>query len=220
MPGDSHFWAGLMKVKRDFLRLGRFKLGDGSQVRFWEDVCIGSRALKDSFPNVYNVVRKKSATVKTVLSSSPLNVAFRRSLVGVNLQAWHAIVAMVMNVHLTNQGDSFVWGLHQNGRFSVHSMYTVLIVSQASLCCKQIWRLKLPLKLKVFMWYLFKGVVLTKDNLARRQWRGSVQCCFCNLSESVQHLFFDCHLAKFIWRAIQVSFSIPPPLNVQHMFSD
>src|SRR6266540_541321 len=69
------------------------------------------------------------------------------------------------------------------------------------------------------MWYLFKGVVLTKYNLARRQWRGSRQCCFCNFSESIQHLFFDYPLAKFIWRAIQVSFGISPPLGVHHMLS-
>jgi hypothetical protein len=31
-PRDSLFWAGLMKVKREFLSLGKFDLGDGSQV--------------------------------------------------------------------------------------------------------------------------------------------------------------------------------------------
>ena len=175
---------------------------------------IGSRDLKDCFPNVYNIVRKKSATVKTMLSST-----FRRSLVEVNLQAWHAIVAIVMNVQLSNQSDSFIWGLHQHGRFSVHSMYVAIMFSQVLPCSMQIWKIKLPLKIKVFIWYLFKGVVLTKDNLARRQWRKSVQCCFCNLSESIQHLFFDCHLARFIWRAVHVSFNISQPLSVQHMLS-
>ena len=85
MLGDLHFWADLMKVKREFLRLGRFNLGDGSQVRFWEGVRLGARALKDCFSSIYNIVRKKSTTVKTVLSSSLLNVAFRRLLVGPNL---------------------------------------------------------------------------------------------------------------------------------------
>jgi hypothetical protein len=28
-------------------------------------------------------------------------------------------------------------------------------------------RLKIPLKIKIFMWYMYKEVVLTKDNLAR-----------------------------------------------------
>jgi hypothetical protein len=34
MPGDSQFWAGLMKVKDEFLSMSRFDLDDGSQVRF------------------------------------------------------------------------------------------------------------------------------------------------------------------------------------------
>ena len=37
MSGDSQFWTGLMKVKDEFLSMCRFDLGDGSQVRFWED---------------------------------------------------------------------------------------------------------------------------------------------------------------------------------------
>src|SRR5437016_703576 len=43
MPRDSHFLAGLVGVKNDFLRLGRFNLGDGSQVKFWEDTWLGPR---------------------------------------------------------------------------------------------------------------------------------------------------------------------------------
>src|SRR5438105_157136 len=106
-----------MKVKSEFLRLDRFNLSDGSQVRFWEDVWICPPTSKECFPTIYNIVRKKNATIKSVLSSRPLNVVFRRSLVGVNLHAWHTLVAMVMNVQLTDQSDSFIWGLHQHGRF-------------------------------------------------------------------------------------------------------
>ena len=63
-------------------------------------------------------------------------------------------------------------------------------------------------------WYLYKGVVLTKNNLARRQWQGDRKCCFCSSDESIQHLFFDCHFAKFVWRTIHVSFNLIPPTSV------
>jgi hypothetical protein len=82
MSGDSQFWAGLMKVKDEFLSMGRFDLGDGSQVRFWEDSWITPHPFKTLFPSLYNIVRKKSVSVRTVLSMTPLNVAFRRSLMG------------------------------------------------------------------------------------------------------------------------------------------
>jgi hypothetical protein len=120
-----------MKAKDEFLSMGRFDLGDGTQVRFWEDSWIAPHPLKTIFPSLYNIVRKKSVSVQTVLSTIPLNVAFRRSLMGHNLQAWHNVVLMVAHVHLTNQRDLFVWGLHQNSMFSVNSMYRALLGVQA-----------------------------------------------------------------------------------------
>jgi hypothetical protein len=47
MPGYSHFRSGHMKVKLDFIRLGKFKIGDGSEVRFWEDAWYGNIALNN-----------------------------------------------------------------------------------------------------------------------------------------------------------------------------
>ena len=158
MPGDSQFWAGLMKVKDEFLSMGRFDLGDGTQVRFWEDSWITPRPLKTIFPALYNIVRKKSASVRTVLSTTSLNVAFIRSLMGPNLQAWYNVVLMVAHVHLKNQRDRFVWGLHWNGLFSVNSMYRALLGAQALPYNNLIWKLELPLKIKVFIWYLYNGV--------------------------------------------------------------
>ena len=54
---------------------------DGSQVHFWEDSWISPHPFKTLFPTLYNIVRKKSASVRSVLSMIPLNVFFRRSSV-------------------------------------------------------------------------------------------------------------------------------------------
>jgi len=39
---------------------------------------------------------------------------------------------------------------------------------------KSIWKLKLSLKIKIFLWYLQRGVILTKDNLAKIRETGLV----------------------------------------------
>jgi hypothetical protein len=128
MPGDSHFWVGLMKVKHMFLGLGCFKLGDGTQIRFWEDRWCGNVAFKYLSPNLYAIVRKKKVIVLDVFRTTPLNVAFRRSLVSNNLVAWLQCTSTVMNTQLTDQRDTFEWSLHQHGRFTVRSKYRALIM--------------------------------------------------------------------------------------------
>jgi hypothetical protein len=73
-PGDSHFWAGLMKVKEDFLVGGTFKIKNGEQVRFWEDVWLGDKPLREAYPNLFRIVRQKDDTAANVLGTVPLNV--------------------------------------------------------------------------------------------------------------------------------------------------
>ena len=73
------------------------------------------------------MVRKKQATVTKVLQTAPLNVSFRRALVGTKLTKWHSLVASIVHVTLNNMPNRFVWGLHKIGSFSVNSMYKFLV---------------------------------------------------------------------------------------------
>jgi hypothetical protein len=78
---------------------------------------------------------------------------------------------------------------------------------------------KVPLKIKVFMWFLHRKVLLTKDNLIKRNWTGNEKCYFCDNKESI-HLFFDCPLPKVIWRIVDMSFGLAPPKNVINFFGN
>ncbi|WVZ96424.1 hypothetical protein U9M48_042062 [Paspalum notatum var. saurae] len=106
---NSHFWKSVMGVKDQFLNLGRFKLVSGNQIRFWEDIWLDNQALKDQHPNLFNIVRNKHATVAEVLNSIPLNVSFRRALVGNRLNEWSSLVARLTQVNLQEGKDIFVW---------------------------------------------------------------------------------------------------------------
>jgi hypothetical protein len=54
---------------------------------------------------------------------------------------------------------------------------------------RDIWKFKIPLKIKIFMWYLHKVVVLIKDNLAKKNWSERKYCSFCLTDETIPHLF-------------------------------
>jgi hypothetical protein len=67
---------------------------------------------------------------------------------------------------------------------------------------------------------LYREAILTKDNLVKRNWHGNILCCFYNNFETIQHLFFDCALAKFLWRVIQLTFDLSAPQNIKHAYED
>jgi len=92
-------------------------------------------------------------------------VGFKRSFLGVNSQAWYETVAMVLHVQLTNHRDHFFrvtleWMLFS--QIYVHSLIRFEAIPYSTL------------KIKIFLWYLYKGVILikiqiSKTTLARRQ---------------------------------------------------
>ena len=122
-----------------------------------------------------------------------------------------------MNTTLTESNDTFVWGLTKNSNFTVKSFYNDLMQADRIPDNCIGWKLKVPLKIKIFMWYLRRGVLLTKDNLTKRNWKGEIKCCFCDKNETIQYLFFDCHVAKFAWNAVFVTFGIQPPTSISHL---
>jgi hypothetical protein len=83
-----------------------------------------------------------------------------------------------------------------------------------------LWKLKVPLKIKIFMWLLNRKVLLTKDNLKKRRWVGCTKCVFCDSQELVEHLFITCPLARLVWRVVHFTFNISPPTNVTNMFGN
>ena len=145
-PGDSQFWSGLKKIKERFLSLVTFVINNGEHTRFWEDKWLGNFTLQQRYPSLYNIVRRKNATIATVFSTTPLNVSFRRGLVDLNLDRWHNLVASIAHVRLNNMTDMFRWSLHQNAMFTVHSMYAILISNGNVRHDNVLWKLKLSLK--------------------------------------------------------------------------
>ncbi|WVZ79237.1 hypothetical protein U9M48_026841 [Paspalum notatum var. saurae] len=170
--GDSHFWSSLMKVKQDFLRFGTFKIKNGSQ------------GLKDRYPGLYSIARKNFITIAEALTDTYRSSFFLEKNIN-----W---------AELSQEDDTFHWSLTQSGQFSMKSHYQALIKNEVPNLNKRLWKLKAPLKIKVFLWYLRIGVILTKDNLANRNWHGDISRCFCHKPEIIKHLFLECRFARMV----------------------
>jgi hypothetical protein len=125
-----------------------------------------------------------------------------------------------MDIHLIDEKDTFIWKLTESGQFAVRSLYAELLNGNTKFLRKYLWKIKVPLKIRIFMWFLNRKEILTKDNLAKRNWTGCKKCAFCDEEETIEHLFLKCKFARLIWRVVHFTFNMPPPTNIKNMFGN
>jgi hypothetical protein len=177
-PTDSPFWKGIMNVRDKFFKRGYFKIGDGQNVKFWEDPWLEKVSLADQYPLLYAIVNNKNKRVAEVMANNPLQITFKRILRGERWETWLDLVSRLMNIQLSDESDKFSWSLTSSGKFTVKSLYADYMNGHTVFLKKYIWKLKVPLKIRIFMWFLHRKVLLTKDNLAKRKWLGCKICVF------------------------------------------
>ena len=80
---------------------------------------MGSKPLREQFPNLFNIFNYPRDIVVNVMNKNPLNISFRRALTGDKLTSWHNLVAKISLQQLSQGRDSFTWDLHRHGCFIV-----------------------------------------------------------------------------------------------------
>jgi hypothetical protein len=72
----------------------------------------------------------------------------------------------------------------------VRSMYANLLNGHIVYFLKIYLEMKVPLKIRTFMWFLHLKVLLTKDNLVKRHWKDGKKSYFYDKEETIRHLLF------------------------------
>ncbi|KAK1315600.1 hypothetical protein QJS10_CPA05g01348 [Acorus calamus] len=104
--------------------------------------------------------------------------------------------------------DALVWAPSSSSKFTVRACYSYWrrenpevfnMVDQT----RWLWKRKMPLKVKIFMWMAFQNHLLTKEYRARWNPTASTQCEICYAaSESTDHLFGQCPTLVPLWRMV------------------
>jgi hypothetical protein len=202
---DSALWKGLMKVRHIYLRGRSYKVGNGKNISFWNDVWLDDKPLSIKYPLLYERCTDQKISVKGVANEQWV-VHFKVILQGILRVQWYELAARLNLVSLDDKKDVPMWRWTSNRRFSVKSMYEHLTKDVRGFAYKRIWKSKIPEKIKIFMWLLEQRVGLTKDNMLKRNWHVNPGCYFCGAPESNDHLFFTCPIAKVIWGVVACSF--------------
>lgn len=184
-----------------FQSLATRVIGNGVKTLFREDRWLGEKSLADRYPRLYNLTFSKKPTVQEVRTAGIDSIVFRRVLHDETDVQWDEVLKLVAEVEIREDQDRVRWHLNNKNKFVVKELYLLLktgrLVGYISL-----WKLKIPHKIKIFLWLMLRNSILTKDNLLRRAWAGNTESHFCGAKKIINHLFFDYALARLIWQVV------------------
>jgi hypothetical protein len=70
------------------------------------------------------------------------------------------------------------------------------------------------------MWFLHQRMLVTKDNLAKRNWDGSKSVVITIKMRQYDIFSSSVPLAKVVWRIVHISFNLSPPKNIMNLFGN
>lgn len=203
----SWLWKGILKCRHIVLQGACWLVSSGTNLNIWDSPWIPSivgfkPAPNPSLPSLPN------------LTISDL-IAFPNR--GWNFPLLHFLfdpptVNSILSIHLPAIPalDRWIWAPSSSGRFSVKSAHEVASsfylgqpspLSPSDWNC--LWGLKVQLRLKHFLWKITWNILPVRTNIFKfvSNVDQEVQCCpFClGPLETLQHIFFECPLARLIW---------------------
>jgi hypothetical protein len=168
----------------------RFLVNNGKSVIFWEDVWEGEVPLKLIFPKLYEYSGEQNCLVSECWDSGEWVMDFARPLSQNEARQWDSLLVLLQNIHIIDSNDSVKWVLEKSGRYTTKSMYRYLLhrgISNVHMI--KMWKCRLPMKLKIFMWLVFHGRVQVGVVLGGMSWKGDTRCVVCSVLETIDHIF-------------------------------
>jgi hypothetical protein len=206
--GGSQFWRSINKIKHLFKLGAKYQLGSGEKILFWTDWWQGEGPLAIKFPRLFDICNSKTILVAQALPISPTTLQFRRSFGLEEMLAWELLVQDLHRFHPSAIDDQVKWALEPGGKFYVSSLYRKINQGPSLPHEKLLWKAKLPLKIKIFLWQMAKGKMPVNEQIHRRHGKSNGQCALCGSVESISHIFFSCAFARLMWSGIREAFGV------------
>jgi hypothetical protein len=214
--GSSYTWQSIMAGLSTFKRGYIWRVGNGERINIWTDPWIPSSPDR-------RVISARGGALLTKVTDliEPVTGQWDATLLSDLFNPVDA--SRILKIPINNQGfeDFVAWNLTSHGRFTVRSAYHAQWRHQIGASAGQLalpgrsainlvwkiaWKLKVPSKVKIFIWRALHGILPLKCILCNRHIGTSGECPMCRLhAEDILHLLFHCEPAKNIWECLGLS---------------
>jgi hypothetical protein len=231
-PGASAAWRGII-AGRAILEKGlRWSVGNGSQIRIWEDRWIPT-------PSTYKITSPRP-------TSLVMHVNYVSDLIDTHSKSWrielldtlffahdvHVIKSIPISSRLPR--DKQIWAGTTSGIYTVKSGYQLLCSELSSSSVgessnpnrgnqlwRELWSLPVAAKIRIFIWLACLGILPTKASLHRYHITTEPKCdCCYGHGESVTHALWFCESAKSVWQHCSLSLDFICWVQDQSSFMD
>ena len=214
---ESSWWRDLkivnqsMNQGQQLNRLILWRVGCGDKFKFWEDRWIGGdNCLADKYPRLYTISAQKHHFIHQIGAAKEggweWNLQWRRPLFDSEIDMAVAFLQQLEGFTIRPElSDQWKWAAEPSGCYSTKSAYKaihhVTVGEEQDGKFKELWKLRVPLKVAIFAWRLIQDKLPTKANLRKK--RVELQEYLCPLCRSVEetasHLFFHCSKVSPLW---------------------
>lgn len=200
----SFTWSSILSAQF-LLRQGMRKVvGSGTSINIWEDAWLPNDTMRISTPR-----------------HSGLNISRVSELMWPGTCTWNApLLTSLFNpdeveliqaipISSAQRQDSWCWNFTPKGHFTVSSAYRLAIqplidkhrvrdIDEAT--WSSLWDLRIPNKIKIFLWRAFRDMLPTTDALRSRKMNIVAGCSRCGcLRESTTHALCTCSKLIGVW---------------------
>lgn len=183
------------------------QLADGNKALFWTDKWLNGTSIQLCAPDLYHSCQQESATNKDSEAlqgnrwirdiTAPMTIMALAQY----LELWPNLQAIEL---LDGVADRITWRWTSTGQYTAKSAYRMFFAGSTKLAGENIlWKTWAPQKVKLFVYIALHQRTWTAERRKRHGLQDEDSCCLCDQAqETIDHLIFNCPIAKEVWWAI------------------
>jgi hypothetical protein len=199
----SQFWNSIQKVKWYFKLGAKHSVQNGRRTFFWLDWWLGTSPLRDRYPVLFSCCDSPFITVSGARDGLGWRLRFRRPFSLAEAVEWENLTRELDFTQASEGDDLISWHLEPSAEFSTKSIYCRLSQGAAVTHFRDVWRTRVPPRIRVFLWQLLWGKLPCSLQVAKRRGPSNGLCSLCGEPEDCDHIVFKCSLARFLWAGVR-----------------
>jgi hypothetical protein len=214
----SFWWRDIFSLVESYRSVTHCSVGSGTSVLFWKDFWCENELLCDKFPRLYSYALDEDLSVCDVVTSTDFSTSFALPLSVEAYEEFLQVTQVVQDITLDAtvvDQRTFTWG---TSIYTAAKYYNFVFSHLPNnLALDAIWKSQALPKLRVFAWLLMHDRQNTKELMMRKNWalESGPSCVMCgdDMTESRDHLFFDCSFALRCWSALGIHWDTSQPIT-------